>query len=354
MTPYSTKSEYLAAYQEVVIADCSTTGCIVATGPDSLDLINRLSTNQTDLLKPGDVVKTVFTNNKGRILDWVTLLNLDESVIMLTSRKAKDHILEWITNYTIVEEVTLQDITKETAHFRLMGPNASKVVTECFTISKEYLDSTHCFSFEHEGQTLSIAQTNPLGLPGYDLLASVHYAPALWNKLINVGSIHGIKALSSKTIESLRVEHSIPTYGKELSGTYNPLEAGLSDSISWNKGCYIGQEVIARLWTYKKIQKYLVQIAFENLVQVDPGSSLDSGGSRVGVVTSTADNPITGQTIGLAYIRSSYAQEGQEFSVSSGGESQHKGRVVKVPEMPTDQPTINALDPAYEELASEQ
>ena len=80
----------------------------------------------------------------------------------------------------------------------------------------------------------------------------------LWDALAQAGAAHGVQPIGLEAMEALRVENGLPRWGHELGDAYNPLEAGLTGSVSWTKGCYIGQEVVARLWTYHKVQRYLV------------------------------------------------------------------------------------------------
>jgi folate-binding protein YgfZ len=100
-----------------------------------------------------------------------------------------------------------------------------------------------------------------------------------------------------------------------MGDDYNPLEAGLIGSIDFAKGCYIGQEVIARLDTYQKVQKRLVKLSFEAGSSVSPGTSLKQEGRVVGKVTSAAVIPTTGETIGLAYVRTKNALPGARLEL---------------------------------------
>ena len=126
----------------------------------------------------------------------------------------------------------------------------------------------------------------------------------VWRELIGAGAVPaGLEAY-----EVLRVKEGAPVYDRELGDDYNPLEAGLWGSISFTKGCYIGQEVIARLDTYQKLQKHLVSLSFSSEAGIDAGVRLSREGREVGQVTSAARVPTTGATIGLGYVRKEAAE----------------------------------------------
>ena len=118
---------------------------------------------------------------------------------------------------------------------------------------------------------------------------------------------------------AVRVERGIPAFGKELTEDYNPHEANLVHHVSFSKGCYIGQEVIARLQTYKKVSKYLVGLRWRG-DGLEPGSFLAHGGKRVGIVTSVARVPHTGANVGLGYVRKQFAAPGRTVADDGGNE----------------------------------
>ena len=116
------------------------------------------------------------------------------------------------------------------------------------------------------------------------------------------------------------MEKSLPAYDRELGDRYNPLEAGLIGSINFHKGCYIGQEVIARLDTYQKIQKRLVKVKFSDNINVEDDCVLTKDGQEVGNITSFGFVPGAGETIGLGYIKNAFAEVGSRLDISNGSE----------------------------------
>ncbi len=157
----------------------------------------------------------------------------------------------------------------------------------------------------------------PFGrLPGFALLISNQDAPAVWNHLVEAG----VTPMGTEAYDIVRVENAVPAYGNEMGEPYNPLEAGLIGSIDFAKGCYIGQEVIARLDTYQKVQKYLVTLRFSTESTPAAGSGLVGDGRVIGRVTSLGSIPNGGDTIGLGYVRKAFASEGARLELETPAE----------------------------------
>ena len=258
------------------MADRSPVGRLQATGPDVLDLLNRLSTNRVDPLDPGAGETTVLTTNKGRIIDWITLLHPGDRTVILTSPPCAEAVSAWIDRYTIIEDVTVEDVTPSTALIGVLGPAASAVVEQVLGPAAAALPPLGCVSVPWGAGSALSARTSPMGVPGYDLMVDAADAASLWDALARAGAAHGVQPIGSEAMEALRVENGLPRWGPELGDAYNPLEAGLTDSISWTKGCYIGQEVVARLWTYHKVQRFLVSLTFHGHgdARPTPGAAL--------------------------------------------------------------------------------
>ena len=308
MTPpanvYSdTISEFRAATEAAALYDMSNVGRLKATGDDTLDLLNRMSTNQVLNLEPGQGVSTILTTDRGRILDLIGVVNLGDYVLLLTSPGEQQTVIDWLDRYTIMEELTVSDITGDTALLTVFGPTSPDKLEPVVGAQLAQLPPYHtlaCTIAGHQAQVINRPQGQ---LPSFDLLLSQDAVPNVWQHLIN----SGITPIGTAAYEAARVKHAIPVHGREMGDSYNPLEAGLIGSIDFHKGCYIGQEVIARLDTYQKIQKRLVMLRFNPDAVVSAGAVLQHEGQAVGTVTSASQTPTTGELIGLGYVRTASA-----------------------------------------------
>ena len=165
-------------------------------------------------------------------------------------------------------------------------------------------------------------------MPGFDVILPSEAAAELWALLMEAGTEAGILPMGEETWEALRVEAGVPRWGAELSERYNPLEANLLESISWDKGCYIGQEVVARLNTYHKVQRYLVGLAFDGGGSLTPGATLTVDGTPAGALTSVAYSPGAGRWLGMGYLRTQYVKQHAEVVATTEDGGAVRGTVI--------------------------
>ena len=313
----SVAEEYQAATEAVGLLDRSPVGRLRLTGADALDLLDRLSTNKLDDLAVGQGMYTVLTSNKGRILDLLFVLRLDDHLMVFTGPGNREQVAEWIDFYTFTEDVAVQDVTEETALVLLIGPEAPSLAGALMGGSTSSLPRYGSTSASVGELEVLVARTDFMRLPGYDLVVPRARAGGLWTELLSAGARLGVKPVGMEALEAVRVEQGVPTYGKELTEDANPLEANLLDFISFNKGCYVGQEVVARLNTYEKVQRRLVGLTWEGGGGPSPDAEISLDGKRVGTVTSEAWSPRLNRRIGLGYLRKAQAVPGMRLTTAS-------------------------------------
>ena len=321
VTISTASNEYLAAATGVAVHDISYVGRLRATGADALDLLNRLSTNKVDELASGQGAPTVLTTDSGRILDLIHVVNMGGHTLIITSPELQQTIIDWLDKYTIMEDLEVEDDTNDSTMLHLLGPNSRRWLEQNGEIDLEDLSPYGVVSAQIAGFAVQVID-KPFGqLPGFALLLSNEDAPALWNHIVEAG----VTPMGTEAYETVRVENAVPAYGNEMGEPYNPLEAGLIGSIDFAKGCYIGQEVIARLDTYQKVQKHLVTLRFSPESTPAAGSGLVQDGRVIGRVTSLGTIPGSGDVedvIGLGYVRKAFASEGVTLEL----EAPAKGR----------------------------
>ncbi len=317
---YSTiEEEYEALTGVVGLLDRSDVGRLSVSGEDALDLLNRLSTNELMELEAGKGVGTVLISSKGRILDLLYVFKHDDRLLVLTSPDGCQKVIDWIDFYMIMEDVVVRDVTTETAMLSLVGPNATSLLGD---LAGPGVPSLAPFDFHRvslAGAEAEVHRTDFLKLPSYDIIVAAAERNRLWGRILETGSGMGVKPVGSQAFEAVRIERGVSAFGAELSEDYNPLEANLMDLISFTKGCYVGQEVIARLNTYKKVQKQLVGLRWSAGVEPLTGSKLTLEGKTVGVVTSVSARRSLGGGIGLGYVKRAQAAPGTTMDTQVEG-----------------------------------
>ena len=253
----------------------------------------------------GDVVDTVFVTSTARTIDLATGLILDDQVLLIVSPNRREYLFNWLDQYIFfADRVTLKDVTASLASFTLMGAESATILERwgCPNLT-EIAQNSHK-SYHVDGIEVRIAIGTELGLPGYRLIVVGGASPeenrsqsaALQQALTNLGAV----TLGEDAWEWLRISQGRPKPDAELTEDYNPLEVGLWQTISFSKGCYIGQETIARLNTYKGVKQYLWGVKLAESVAV--GAVITVDGSKVGVLTSCSE--VDGEILGLGYVRS--------------------------------------------------
>ena len=163
-------AEYDAARTGAAIADASHHGRIVARGKDTLDLLNRLSTNLVDPLPPDAGQSTVVTTGKGRVVDWITVLPWGDDALLLTAPERRTEVAEWIDMFTFDEDTTLEDVTESTSMLSILGPSAESLVEQLLGVSVATLPELGCVVVPWRDGDALVARTNPAGQPGFDLI----------------------------------------------------------------------------------------------------------------------------------------------------------------------------------------
>ncbi len=324
------REEYDALTGAAGLVRRSHVGRLELTGDDALDLLNRLSTNKLEDLTPGAGMGSVLTSAKGRIVDLLLVLMLEDRLLLIVSPDARERVAEWIDFYTFVEDVTVRDLTPDTAMFSLVGPNAPALVEEMAGEEAATLPQYGVLAANLGGVNVTVVRDDLGALPGFDVIAPVAEGERLWRYLVERSAGDGARPVGALALESVRVEQGVPAPGLELSEDYNPLEAGLGQHISFNKGCYVGQEVIARLDTYKKVSKHLVGLSWDGQDLPPLGASLTADGRRSGVVTSAVASERLGRGIGLGYVRKAHAEPGSKLTLEQDG-SEVEVRVEALP-----------------------
>jgi tRNA-modifying protein YgfZ len=265
--------------------DVSDRAIVSLRGPESLDLIHRISTNDVLNVPLNGSVQTVFTNEKGRIVDVASILNRGEEGLLVVGQAADPTMLkDWIEKFVIMEEIETGIPSGDLLHFMLYGliDNLGKkhlsFVDSRATIFHEMLGSSSLTHVVTHGQFRDVVE--------------VGLAEA------------GFERRDYQEYDEYRILRGIPGFPQELSTSFNPLEAGLGSLVSFTKGCYVGQEVIARLDTYKKVQKHLVRLALDDLPQRLPDAIFRKG-QEWGIVTSARAVKSHGYR-GIGFVKSGY------------------------------------------------
>ena len=304
----STEITLRAARESAALALPPMPGILRMTGEDALDLVDRLSTNEVVERPVGSGVATVLTTNKGRVVDLLTILYLSDHWLMLTSPGNQQKVMDWIEEFTFGEEIELEEVTEERALVTVIGPRGAEAVGVETLEPYNFVESTIA-------GVEAIVYRGGVGMGGaYNVIAPSGSVGEVCSALVGGGALE----MDAEGYEVFRVGAGVPVYGKELGDDVNPLEAGLWEAVSFTKGCYVGQEVVARLNTYEKVKRYLSTLSFEDGVMPEPGAVLTVDGKDAGKITSVTPVTVSGRRAALGYVRKKYAEPGAKLVVETG------------------------------------
>jgi aminomethyltransferase len=314
--PGGPAASYRAARADAVLADRSDLGRLEITGSDALDLLHRLTTNDVRGLGPWKGTAAAFVTHKGRLIDLVTLHRLDDRILCLTGPGRSAALAAHLDRYTFREDVRVRDLSETHGTLGLFGARADGHAAALFGQEAAGRPLHHPVAVTLEGAAAILARTFPMAGGGYHLTAEAGAIPVLRRAILE--RARGMPVAGPQCLEALRLEAGLPLAGRELTEEYNPWEARLHDAISLNKGCYVGQEVIARLNTYGKVSKCLVRLLVHGGLPA-PGARLEAGGQVIGTLTSAAAVPEEERVVALGYVRDEDAVGGREIEVAEDG-----------------------------------
>lgn len=312
-------AEYEAGLHHAILLDRSHEGRIEIHGPNWREFINRMSTNNIATLQTGKGLPTIFTNANGRILFRAMVYAQDDSALLVTEPGRALLLSNYLQkNIFFADKIRVIDKTNVTAQLAIHGPRADDVIS-LFHPTPE--DDWHHATIEIGGSTVFTARSRPISGHHWLLITEQQQAPIVYESLLRAGSALGLRPAGSLTYHTLRVRAGRPA-GIELSDAYIPLEVGLWDEVSFNKGCYTGQEIIARMESRGKLAKTLVHIQLTEFIAAP--QPIFHNGVLIGTLTSSAQAP-DGHIFALGVIKTASAHAGYSITI---GENQVRGAVL--------------------------
>ena len=301
MTSQISETIYQAAHEDAVLVDRSNLGMIKITGETRLDLLNRMSTQKLVDLPSGSGAATVLTTDIGRIIDRLILYASSDTVYALTSENNAENIIRYLMRFVFFnDDFHMEDVSADTAVFGIYGPKAKeKLVAAGF--SDEALSLHHWRQLTIHEMTVYLHRTDPINGDGYFVMCQNDQRDVIWQYLVD----NGFVIADEDAFEFMRIEAGQPRFAHELSQDYIPLEADLWNDVSFSKGCYIGQEVIARMESRGKLAKKLTRLASEITIPAD--EKVTANGKSAGTITSVAEGP-TG-FVALGYVKTAVLNE---------------------------------------------
>ena len=293
----------LQRYNSIVngcgLVDTSAKARLWSSGRDRIDLIHRMSTNDLRDMAIHEGRATILTNALARMIDRLVVINLKDRALILGSWGAATRVRKWLSGYIFFnDEIKLEDASPQWGQFDLVGRGAAAIADSLIGGASRLKKFSVTRSANDEA---IIGRGEAIKGDSFFVVAASEQLTTLRQQATALGAVECDRDLYNL----LRIESGIPEIDHEISEEYIPLEANLWGDVSFSKGCYIGQEIIARMESRGKLAKMLVGV--ESASPLMAGTKIEGG-----VITSVAESP-RGGWIGLAYLKSPHAQVGTEI-----------------------------------------
>jgi folate-binding protein YgfZ len=287
------QTAYQALREGAAWIDLAGRAKIRAHGEDRVRLIHAMTTNHVAQLAPGQGCYAFFLNPQGRILADVNLFALPEYILLDLEPEVRVKIYEHLDKFIIADDVTLDDVTDSTATVNLEGPKSEFVLASIGAP----IPAANLGIEEWAGGF--VARVSSTGAPGFSLFVPVARKAELIGQLESADAV----ASDAESAEVVRLEHWLPKYGVDIVENYIPQEVQRLDAIHFNKGCYVGQEIVERVRSRGHLNKMLMRLKIDTNQVVARGARVMDGDKDFGQVKSAAFSPALGETLALAMLR---------------------------------------------------
>ena len=297
--------EYEALHTGAGLADLSFRGRVIITGEDRITWLQSIISQDILPLQPGQGRYSAFMDHKGKMLSYFRVLIRPEEVVIEDVGEVGEQTYAAFRKFLLYgTKAKMAKAIDSQGLLLLSGPKAADILKTAFGIEVENLASLQSISFSLEGTEGFLTRTEETGMSDFELFVPLEALTSVWEHLLKTGEPKILKPIGKATLETARIEAGLPRLGPDINDQIVPPEANLEGiAFSLSKGCYPGQEVVARMDTYGSVKRRLVGLVIEGTKNDLPeaGAKLFSGTREVGWVSSSTFSPLLQKPIALGF-----------------------------------------------------
>lgn len=332
--------EYQAVRHTAGLFDVSHMGRLQVEGVDAVPYLQRVTTNDVEKIALLNSQYSMICNPEGGVKDDIFIYRLaQEKFLLCVNASNREKILQWLQQQKDHEkdQVEIEDQSDRTTQLALQGPSAPTILQQELGSDIDALKPRQCVELKLFGSSCLITRTGYTGERGYELYLPAESALKVWKKLMSIGEPHGLKPAGLGSRDLLRLDMGYYLYGNDLTEEITPVEAGAEWLVGWDKGPFVGHEVLRRQKDQGTTKRL---VAFELLSKAVPrhGMKLFSNEKEIGEIASGNLSPILQKGIGLGYVQPTYTDIGIQFDVEIRGR-RISAKVVKLPFYKKPKPT---------------
>lgn len=310
-------AEHHAVRKGVGIADLSHRGKLTVTGEDRVTWLQSIISNDILPLQSGDWLYSSFMTHKGKMLSYFRVYRLEESLLVEDIGEAGAVTYETFRKFLLYgTKAKMKNCGDTWGIILLSGPRAPELTQQAFGVDVTGLKTGTFLTHDLNGQSALIATTQETGEHDVEILMPNETMDQAWSQLWEAGQAVGLRAFGTEARESLRIEAGIPKLGPDLNERIVPPEANLEGkAFSLSKGCYPGQEVVARMDTYGTVKRRLVGLVIDSEMIPPPDAKVFSNDREVGWISSAIHSPTLNKTLALAFPLRDFTAPGTALDV---------------------------------------
>jgi glycine cleavage system T protein len=304
------------------LIDLSHRGKLKATGRDRAQFLHGMITNDVKGLQEGEGTYAALITAQGQTIADLRVYCRPDHLLLDMEPGLVEKVCATLNRYLISEDVTLQDVTEHLSLLAVCGPASPGGVRGALGVEVE--------GFAAYGSVLAgdvlVVRSDETGEVGFLLFCPPERAEGLWAGLCGQGA----RPVGLTAFRSLRMEAGIPVYGIDIEESSTPIESAIGHAVSFNKGCYIGQEVISKMTYRGKPRRHLVGVSVEGEALPSAGDRVMRDGAEIGHVTSSLRSPSLGRVIAFGYVKRDMNQTGSQVEILSDGKAL-RAEIVEMP-----------------------
>ena len=316
--PTGITAEHKAVREAVGLFDVSHMGEFEVTGPQALDLVQRISVNDASKLEIGQAQYSAMCLESGGVVDDLLIYRFEDRYMLVVNASNLEKDWAWVTSHATDLDVVTRDVSDETALLAVQGPRAREALRALVSVD---LDTVRYYRFaegEVAGVPAIVSGTGYTGEDGFELYVPADAAVAVWKAVLAAGEPVGIRLAGLGARDSLRLEMGYALYGHELDDAHTPLEAGLSWITKLDKDAFVGRDALVAQKA-SGVPRRLVGLTVTERGFPRAGYDILSGGEPVGTVTSGTMSPSLGIGIAMGYVPPELSKKGTELQIDARG-----------------------------------
>ena len=315
----NSSAEYAAVRSTAGLIDLSYRGLLQVTGPDRLSFLQGMLSNDLRTLEPFTGQHATLLTQQGKVIADVRVLCAMNSFYLDFLENLKETILAHLNRYLVADEVEITDRSNEYGTLSVQGPQSETLLRKLVGQAEFPEQPLQHAMVNVEATNICMVHASHTGETGFDLIAPIASLPAIAQRLTAIGKGFSAVWVGEEAQEILRVEAGIPRYGVDFTEDNLLLEVGLDNAVSFNKGCYLGQEVVERIRSRGHVNKKLVGLSLEGQESASPGDVITVADKAVGTITSSVHSPAVGKPIALGYVHKDYWEPDTRVGVNHQG-----------------------------------